>query len=435
MTVFRGYLLIIRRYIATIMMYIVIFAAVTLGIQQAYVSTGIPEGFSAMRIRVAVIDRDGKVLGETLKKLIGRSQELVELPDERGVLQEALYYGDVEYILVIPEGAQERLIGTDGRMQTAGSDGQEQAAGSGTQEQTAGNDGQEQAAGNGTQEQAAGNDVQEGILESITAPESVTGFYVSAQVDMLLNQIRVLSGCGYSFEEACAQALALGEKQAGVELLDINGNEGLRPDYNYYFAYMPYAFLGGAIMSAGFVIMEFKRRDIRRRMESCAVPLLWQNIAALCAVLLIGVVIWSVCILLHVAVYRGGVFTDGNGLYYILNSLACLLVALSLGYFAGMCVNSPTALNGINNVLSLGLCFLGGIFVPIEMLGSGVGKLSRFLPTWWYSRINGILGDYGTLSKEMRTTVWQGLVIQLVFASAMIGISLAVRRMRMQEKE
>lgn len=417
MTVFRGYLLIIRRYIATIMMYIVIFAAVTLGIQQAYVSTGIPEGFSAMRIRVAVIDRDGKVLGETLKKLIGRSQELVELPDDRGVLQEALYYGDVEYILVIPEGAQERLIGTDGRTQTAGSD---------TQEQTDGSD---------VQEQAAGNDVQEGILESITAPESVTGFYVSAQVDMLLNQIRVLSGCGYSFEEACAQALALGEKQAGVELLDINGNEGLRPDYNYYFAYMPYAFLGGAIMSAGYVIMEFKRRDIRRRMESCAVPLLWQNIAALCAVLLIGVMLWSVCILLHVAVYRGGVFTDGNGLYYILNSLACLLVALSLGYFAGMCVNSPAALNGINNVLSLGLCFLGGIFVPIEMLGSGVGKISRFLPTWWYSRINGILGDYGTLSKEMRTTVWQGLVIQLVFAFAMIGISLAVRRMRMQEKE
>lgn len=412
MTVFRGYLLIIRRYIATIMMYIVIFAAVTLGIQQAYVSTGIPEGFSAMQIKVAVIDRDGGVLGETLKKLIGREQKLVELPDDRGVLQEALYYGDVEYILVIPEGAQERLISSDAKEQAI-----------------------QQTIEKNTQEQTAVDSIQEGILESITAPESVTGFYVSAQVDMLLNQICVLSGCGYSFEEACAQALALGEKQARVELLDINGNEGLRPGYNYYFAYMPYAFLGGAIMSAGFVIMEFKRRDIRRRMESCAVPLLWQNIAALCAVLLIGVVLWSVCILLHVAVYRGGVFTDGNGLYYILNSLACLLVALSLGYFAGMCVNGPTALNGINNVLSLGLCFLGGIFVPIEMLGSGVGTIARFLPTWWYSRINGILGDYGTLSGEMRTTVWQGLVIQLVFAFAVIGISLAVRRMHIQEKE
>ena len=81
------------------------------------------------------------------------------------------------------------------------------------------------------------------------------------------------------------------------------------------------------------------------------------------------------------------------------------------------------ALNGINNVLSLGLCFLGGVFVPLEMLGNGIVSIAQFLPTYWYSRINGILRDYGELSSELWHTIWAGLLIQLAFALACFGVT------------
>ena len=117
------------------------------------------------------------------------------------------------------------------------------------------------------------------------------------------------------------------------------------------------------------------------------------------------------------------------------NSLCCILVALSLGYLSGLLANSPGAVNGINNILSLGLCFLGGIFVPLEMLGSGVQKISRFLPTYWYSVINGILGDYGTITPKLRETILEGYAVQLLSAAAYFGIAMLVRRMQRQEKE
>lgn len=53
---------------------------------------------------MAVIDRDHSALSEGLKAYLGQSQELVELEDKKEVLQEELYYGNIEYVLVIPEG-------------------------------------------------------------------------------------------------------------------------------------------------------------------------------------------------------------------------------------------------------------------------------------------------------------------------------------------
>ena len=96
-------------------------------------------------------------------------------------------------------------------------------------------------------------------------------------------------------------------------------------------------------------------------------------------------------------------------------------------------VNSVNALNGINNVVSLGLCFIGGIFVPIEMLGNGVKMVAGFTPTYWYSRINGILGDYEHLTAEMRQNILQGLAIQLLFAAACFCVTLAVSKARQRE--
>lgn len=387
MTVFKGYLLVIRRNLGTIIMYIAIFVGVAGMIQASYGSTKGLQGFTSVKLDVAVLDRDGGVLADALRQLLAREQNVKEIEDDQQVIQDELYYRNVEYVLVIPEGI-ENLV----------------------------------------------KDGEKGI-QNITVPNSVMGFYVDQQVNMLLNQIRVYLACGYSMEESCEKALSLGAKEASVELLDVNGNAGIRPDYNYYFGYMPYAFLGAIIMAMSLVIMEFKKKEVRRRMQSSAVPFRRQNLAAIASFLVIGGGIWLICMAIQTVLYRGGIFRDSNAGYYLLNSLVCMLVALSLGYISGMAAGSPVALSGINNVVSLGLCFLGGIFVPLEMLGGAVGKIAQFLPTYWYSTINGILGDYEVLGVEMRRTIWQGLGIQALFAAACFGIALAIRRMQTQEKE
>lgn len=385
MRVFKGYGNIIKRNIGMMIMYICIFVGIAIVIQKSLGDTGTVEDFSAVKLAVAVIDREGGVLGDTLKSYLEQEQTLVEIEDDEQTIQEELFYRNVRYVLIVPQGAQEAFENGETAVQT------------------------------------------------IKVPGSSTEFYLDAKINSLLNQIRVYRIGGFSLDEACGKVLALSEHKGKVTLLDINGNGGQRADYNYYFAYLPYALLAGMIMCLSTVIMAFKQKEIRSRITCSAVPLYRQNLAAAAAFLIVGLAVWGICMAVQAVLYRGGAFTSTNGIWYMLNSLACMVVAMTLAYLCGMLANTMGALNGINNVVSLGLCFLGGIFVPIEMFGSGIEKAASFLPTYWYSRINGILGDYGNLSAEMLQSILKGLAIQLLFAAACFCVTMAVSKVRQRE--
>ena len=82
------------------------------------------------------------------------------------------------------------------------------------------------------------------------------------------------------------------------------------------------------------------------------------------------------------------------------------------------------------NVISLSFCFLGGIFVPLEMLGGMAKTLGRFVPTFWYSRAvekiqNG--GGFGDIANF--------LLIQLLFGVMVMTVGLAIGKAKMQKSE
>lgn len=386
MRVFSGYMQIVRRNMGMLIMYIAIFIGVTMGIQRAVMSQ-MEESFGAVKVPVAVIDREGGLLGDTLKAYMEKEQTLVEIEDTEQAMQEELYYRNVQYIIVVPEDAGEKLK------------------------------------------------KGEKVLQVIKLPDSSSAYFLDAKLENFLREIRICQAGGFSFEEACKRAADLSDVKGEVNLIDLNGNNGQREGYNYFFAYMPYGFLGGLIMCISLVILEFKKKEIRRRMACSCVPLWKQNAAAVAGCLVVGLATWLVVMVIQAAIYQGGIFRSGHCLYYILNSLCCMLTALSLAYFSGTFTSSPGAVNGINNVLSLGLCFLGGVFVPLEMFGNKIEKVAQFLPTYWYTRINEILGNYGELSAELKHTVYMGVLIQLLFAAAVFGITMAYGKAKRQEKD
>ena len=51
-----------------------------------------------------------------------------------------------------------------------------------------------------------------------------------------------------------------------------------------------------------------------------------------------------------------------------------LLCALALAFLVGSLVKTSDALNGITNLLGLGMCFLCGVFVDMDLLSSGVRR-------------------------------------------------------------
>ncbi len=384
MRVFKGYLQIVFKNSGLLLMYLLITVSIVF-ISQKNIETNDTSAFSAARYRVAVLDREGGKIGNVLTEYIARNQILAAVADDKQAIWDELFYRNIQCVLIVPEDAAKKL--------------------------------------------AEGG----AAVQIVSVPGSAGEYYLHAKINNLLQQIRVYTAGGFSMEEACEKALELSQKEASVTLLDVNGNAGRRPDYNDFFAYLPYGFLGGMIISMSFVVMEFKKKEIKRRITCSPVSARVQNSAAIACFLTVGVLVWGVCIAVQSAVYHGGAFRSENRFCYLLNSLACMTVAMSLAYLTGMAAGNAGALNGIANVISLGLCFLGGIFVPIEMLGSGVEKAARFLPTYWYSKINGLLGDYARLNSGMLQTVMQGLLIQFLFAAACFGVTTAVTKARQRE--
>ena len=80
---------------------------------------------------------------------------------------------------------------------------------------------------------------------------------------------------------------------------------------------------------------------------------------------------------------------------------AMLLFGLSLGFFAGTIAKNKDAINGLVNVISLALCFLGGVFVPQEFFSDSIIKVAKFFPTYWYVATNNSIGAMKELTPKL----------------------------------
>jgi len=118
----------------------------------------------------------------------------------------------------------------------------------------------------------------------------------------------------------------------------------------------------------------------------------------------------------------------------MLNSFVFTLVAAAIASLACSFVRGPNSQNAAANLLSLVLSFLGGVFVPLELMGDGMLAVSRFTPTYWYvTALDRLCGLTSFDSKSM-LPAWQAMLLQLAFAAAIFCVALAVNK-RQSESE
>ncbi|MDD3141337.1 MAG: ABC transporter permease, partial [Lachnospiraceae bacterium] len=367
-------------------MYMVIFMLITILIQTAFTSSKSTSTFAATSLNIAVIDRDGGMLAKGLLSYLDAKHKLVDVPDNKKDMQEALFYRNVEYIVIIPKNFEEQFLGNKEAIKTT------------------------------------------------KVPGSFTGLYVDQQINTFLNSIRVYTAGGYSITKAINSTMEQGKLEANVTVIDRNGNGGEITVYTYMFQYMPYLFIGVLCFAMSLVMVMFRNKEIKRRMLCSSVSIGRQNGQAIAAFLVVGIGFWMIAMMLPIIMYGKEFLTSVNLKYYLLNSFIFMLVALSMSFLVGIIAKNSNVINNIVNVLALGLCFLGGVFVPLSMLGNGVKKVAQFLPTYWYEQVNGIIGEYGELSEELLKSIYKGMGIQIIFAIACVCVGLAVSKLQEQEK-
>ena len=379
MTVFKCYMKILRQNVGMIIIYLGIFFSVALVMQMA---AGKSENslYANASIDIGVTDEDQGVLAQGFTDYLGSIHNVIPMENDPEVLQENLFYRNVEYIVQIPADFYETCI------------------------------------------------LGDTPLKVTKVPGSYSSYYVDQQISSYISTLRTYLAAGFSPEEAI-QGVKNEVHEPVTKLSSDSASSDLVP-YTYYFRYIPYLFLGALCYTMGYILMAFKKGDIQKRMEASAISVRRQALEGLLAMGVIGAFLWLLGILGVVLMY-GNTFWDSElrG-YYIANTLLMLVVSLSLSYLIGMFIPNSNILSGVANIVSLSMCFLCGVFVPMDVMDKSVLKFSQFLPVYWYEQVNEILSRHHTLTPELLRKIQVSMGIQMLFAVVFVCLILVVSRYR-----
>jgi len=122
-----------------------------------------------------------------------------------------------------------------------------------------------------------------------------------------------------------------------------------------------------------------------------------------------------------------------KGILYIANAFIFLTIATAIGYFVSIFAKTSNVLNMVTNTVGLGMSFLGGIFVPREILGESVLNVSRFLPTYWYVNVVDAIQNVGS-NQSLMKDIGISLGIQAVFAITIFAMALVATRVKSEAR-
>ncbi len=389
MQVFKVYFQILRRHLSAILLYSGIFIVVIFGFILPNTDNDPAESFTASECRFAVFDYDQSAASEALIGWLSEKHELTSIADDKKeTVQDELYNRNVYSVLRISEGYEEALQ-------------------------------------NGAQAEELAK-----FLEILTIPGTLTGELFETDLNRYLTVQAVYRTAGASVSEAGAAAeQAL---QTGITTVFPEERSKEESKILTFLKYLSWIFIAMCVESIAPVLCVFQGAEVRRRLSCSSYPF-----HRMSREILLGVFVTGLGILLVFGGLAGIVFSEemfcAKGGLYLLNMFVYLLVALAITYLASQLVNSPNsmALSMIANIVSLGMSFLCGIFVPAEYLSDTVLKIAHFLPAYWYQKtLQELDGDYsGRLG-----IIFGNIGILLLFAAALVAVGIVISRQKVRQK-
>lgn len=385
MQVFKAYFKVMRSSKQVLLINLGVFMALTVMFSATAPETDV-QIFEPNKMGIAVINRDaGAPLAHELAMHLARIGDIVDLPDEREALQDALFFRRVEYIAIIPEGFSQEFM-------------------------------------NG----------ETPLIQKVIVPNSSSSFYVDMEINKFLNAAKLLRDYDkkHSEHEFAVQASADLQFQTKVTIEAFGSGNNPEANYAYYFRYCAYALLALMISGVGAVMFSFNQQDLYLRNRCTPLPKRKMDLQLLLGHGLFAITCWAFLILVAIVLYGQELLSTGLTGLYALNTFVFTIVCVSIGFVVGGAAQSYNALAGSVQVIALGLNFLGGVFVPQSIMSKPVLAVAKFLPSFWFVKNNDIITELGVLTSKTLRPVYSNFLIQLGFAVAIAAAGLLFRKER-----
>lgn len=376
MQVFKAFMKVMRTRLPSILPYVIVFMIVSVMISTI---GGDEERFTAEEMKICIFDEDDTPQSHALAEFIAKGNELVELENDDDVILDSLYYASVDMVLTIKDGYAERL--------------------------------------------AAGE------TEDLFTTKHIHDSYAIALMDQLLSEYVVtvdgyMAG-GQDFDQAVESAIGTLSKETEVTLVTEDSTMSKNEYFEGFFRYLPYILISIMLNGLCPVLIVMNRKDLRYRTNCSSIKVSSVSVQTFLASAVFVGVIWLIFVVAGV-ILNGGLFV-GTAWLAVLNCLIFAMISALIAMLLSSFNVSDNVVGVITQVISLGMSFLCGVFVPMEMLSSGVISAARFLPAYWYVRANSMISGTEHFDGS-KVLLYMG--IELGFAAALAVITLLIRRMK-----
>lgn len=385
MQVFKVSMKVLKRNYPSILIYLGIF----LGLSLLFASQGSQQeeeytSFETVKTPVAVFAEEDTPLVRGFIENLRETAEIVTLKDEEATISDALYFRVVTYVIRIPEGFTETFMGQE-----------------------------------------------EVMLEIETIPGSAGNTYTDLAVNSFFQTAALYLAADETLtEEALVEeTVSALRERTPVEVK--SQNQQKEDGYaKFYFNYMSYSLVSILVLGTSLIMLVWKDKDLYERTEVS--PLKRESIS-LQKYLALGVFTLLTWVVLNGAYFivNAQSTLDLRTLLHMGNSVVFAFTAMGMSFLIGTLLKSRNAISAVSNVVSLGPSFISGVFVPQELLGSGVLSMARVTPTYWYVTANNRIASIGTLQEAQAQSVFTFMIIVFGFGLLFFILSsLAGRRAR-----
>ncbi len=381
MKVFKTCMLIARRCFGTLISFVIVFICISVFTSQIQ-GDNMEAAFKGEAVPFTLVNRDeaSPLIDGLHEYLLSQAPE-IQLEDDEQTLQNALFYAETDYIIIVPEGFSTNW--------------------------------------------------PEMNVQISTRPDSMQSYFMDALVDSYFNQVKLQQSLNPAEpEKAVEAALTALQQEIQVEKQRFGGGLEMTEGYQVYFRLVGYALLMLIYQFISSVQMVFGKKELRMRHGSSPLSQrrLTLEVVFYGALISLGICLILLCIAF---VMHGDYLAAGGwqlGTLVCINVLIFMLVAVALSILCSQFTSTHTVQAIISNFVSLALSFLGGLFVPMELLSEGMLKVARFLPTYWYADTFDKINELTSYSAQALWPVAQGLLLQLGFAVTFFCLSLLVSK-------
>lgn len=388
MQVFKTYFKILKKQRVPIIIYSVMFLAITVAITSNIKVQN--QQFAASKVKTMVINEDGQnEFIDGFLNYLGQYVTFVEPKDDVNDRKDMLFFNEVTYILTIPKGFTDQFLkdGTDS-------------------------------------------------LVKETVPNSPESISVDSAVNNYLNMAKVYLKHVPNIDLKDLNTFITNNLHEQTPVtVEVKVQDAVTYSNNFnmnFFNYLGYIMISCFIIGVSVVMFSFNELDIRRKHSASPMTSKSMNLQLIFANFVFIITYMALFMIAGYMLNKDRMINTNTWLTW-LNALVFAISVLSISYLIGNAVTNRSAVQAISTALSLSLAFISGIFVPQEFLSASVLKAASFTPAYWYVKANTAIVGITSLKWDQISDILGYMGIELGFAVAIFSISLVVSKRKRQQ--